>query len=201
MCPQACRHLPEALVLAGPPYPAFSPPQGVLWCSPSKLFAGAGVAEEALSTLAQTSDQSRGSSARVPTFDPRMHSRGHRCACIWGHVSQLPGSRYKPVSLTGHCVLYPQLPRFRLVHLPPMGHLHLPGVCVLRGLLGPCVILVCRPAHAWPSVSVFHRVGRVWAEPLLNQISLLRFQFFSSSASPSSSPPTLHLHSVLTFRS
>nr|KAF6349174.1 hypothetical protein mMyoMyo1_011730 [Myotis myotis] len=123
-----------------------------------------------------------------------MHSRGHRCACIWGHVSQLPGSRYKPASLTGCCVLYPQLPQFRLVHLPLMGYLHPPlCVCVLRGLLGPCVILVCRPARAWPSVSIFHRVGRVWAEPLLNQISLLRFQFFSSSVSPSSSPPTLHL--------
>lgn len=78
----------------GPPYPAFCPPQGGFGDSPSKLFAGAGVAGGGPEHLGPGYLTEAG--GILPEFlpqDPGMRSRWHRCACIWGRVSQLPVSR------------------------------------------------------------------------------------------------------------
>lgn len=129
-----------------------------------------------------------------------MRPRQHRCACIWGHVSQRLSPDYKPASFRDRCTFgspcagWPICPR----GLSTPSRVH---VCLCAGSrLGPFVISVCRPAREWRRASVSRREGHVWAEALLNQILLSRFGFSPPQPSPSSSPPTHHLHVVLTFQ-
>lgn len=83
----------QTLKASGPLCPAHLPtPGGILGLS-LELFAGAGVpggGSEYLGSRCLT--EAGGALPGLQPHDPGRCPRQHRCACIWGHVSQLPVS-------------------------------------------------------------------------------------------------------------
>ena len=194
---------------------------GELGDPPSELFAGGGRGPEHLGPGCPA--EAREALPESPPRDSGLSPRQHMCACIRGHVSQLPVSHRKPVSLGKImcCTLGSHgagraCHLCRNIHVPPPAP---PCVCLCvcvcvcartrahthtrtEKLPGPICNLCSQVCPCMASGFCFSPgrscVGRTFAESDLT----VSFRLCSSSvpSPPPPPPPTRHLQTVLTFR-